>query len=358
MTAFSPNRTFVTACFIVIALVEVAAQAGRGTYQFLNLPSSARTVGYGGFNVSIFDDDINLAFNNPGLLSAESHNMMTFNFADYLADIKFGSVAFGRSFGEKNHTAYGIHYFDYGKFLETTDADVQLGTFTAKDIALNIAYSRTLSKYFTVGGAFKPVYSVYERYTSFGTAFDLGISYHNDSALFSAGLVVRNIGWQFKGYYSIDGQQHREWLPLDIQLGVSQKFRHAPIRLSMTLHNLQRWNLAYERSSNVTYVTSTDDTKWVDMLFRHVVFSVEIIPSKNFSLVASYNHRRRKEMSITNFINQEGSDTNTRSIAGFSFGAAVKIYKFRAGFALTPYQVGNLSYHFTLSTALSEFGVK
>ena len=47
-----------------------------------------------------------------------------------------------------------------------------------------------------------------------------------------------------------------------------------------------------------------------------------------------------------------------KTIAGLSFGAGIKLYKVQVGFAIAPYQVGNLSYHATLSTSLSEFGVK
>ncbi len=332
-----------------VCTTSLFAQAGKDTYQFLNLPTSARTAALGGTNVSLFDNDLNLAFNNPALLTDKTNNVFSLNYVSYLADINFGSVAYGRSFGKNNHMMFGMHYIDYGTFLGTDETDQLTGNFTAKDFALNIMYARTLPLGFTVGATFKPIYSVYERYSSFGVAFDLGASYHNDSVGFSAGLSLRNAGWQFTGYYSIDGAQHRETLPLNLELGISQKLKHAPIRFSLTLHNLQQWDLSYQQSASVnTDNTSSSEVPWYDMMFRHTVWAVEILPSKNMYLTVSYNHRRRKEMNVTDW----------KTAAGFAFGAGIHIYKFNVGFSLVPYQVGNLSYHVTLSTALTDFGVK
>lgn len=325
------------------------AQAGRDTYQFLNLPTSARLAALGGGNVSVNDGDLNMAFQNPALLSRKTYNMLSFNYMYYISDINLASVAYGRSFGEHNHMLFGIQYIDYGKFIETSATDQQLGTFTAKDFALYVGYARTLPLGFTVAATCKPVYSVYERYQSFGLAFDIGAHYQNDTLGLSVGLTLRNVGWQFTGYYSIDGKQHRETLPLDLELGISERFKHAPIRLSLTIHNMQRWNLGYERAGKVLEAESaTADVKWYDMMFRHTIWSIEVLPTKNLYFAVSYNHRRRAEMATKDW----------KTAAGFAFGAGIRIKMFNVGFSLVPYQVGNLSYHATLGVNLSEFGVK
>ncbi|MDR2684917.1 MAG: type IX secretion system protein PorQ [Prevotellaceae bacterium] len=337
----------------VLFSLSAFSQAGKGVYQFLNLSMDARSVSLGGTNISLNDGDLNLAMNNPALLSLDVSNMLTFNYSIYLADIKYGSVGYAHYVGKskKNIIGLGINYFDLGKEKGYTEEDVYTGTFTMKDIAVNLMYARILPKGFTVGATAKPVYSVYEIYTSAGMAFDIGAGYHNDSAMVDAGLVLKNVGWQFDGYrMNEDGSQHREPLPVNLLLGVSKRFKHAPIRISFTLHNLQTWNLGYERSAKIKeeYNKENDKVHWADMFFRHTIFAVEILPHKNFSLTASFNPRRRAEMNIADF----------KTIAGFAFGAELKVYKFRAGFALTQYQLGNMSYHFTLSTNFSEFGAK
>lgn len=338
--------------FIVAFFCATGAfsQAGRDTYQFLNLPTSSRAAMFGGSNVSVNDGDLNMSFQNPSLMSERTHNMLSFNYMYYIQDVNLASVAYGRSFSKNDHMLFGIQYVDYGKFLETSPTDQILGTFTAKDFAISVGYARTLPLGFSVGVTCKPVYSVYERYHSFGLAFDIGANYTNDSVGFSCGLALRNVGWQFTGYYSIDGKQHRESLPLDLQIGISQKFKHAPIRLSLTIHNIQHWNLGYERASSVLAreQLASGDVKWYDMMFRHTIWTVEIVPTKNLYFGVSYNHRRRAEMATKDW----------KTAAGFSFGAGIKIKMFNVGFTLVPYQVGNLSYHVTVGTALSEFGVR
>src|SRR5690606_290615 len=145
----------------------------------------------------------------------------------------------------KNRFAVGFQFVDYGSFKETTEYNEIIGEFTAKDIALNLIYSRQLTDYLTAGVTFKPIYSAYERYVSYGAALDLGLHYQQPGKLFSAGLVFRNMGTQLKGYYSGSEGQHFEPLPFDIQLGMTHKLEHAPFRFSLTLHNLHRWELSY-----------------------------------------------------------------------------------------------------------------
>ena len=281
----------------IFNLISLFPQTGRGVYRFLDLPVSSRMAAIGGMNVSLRDNDVNFAFMNPALLTGETHGVIGLNMANYLADIKFGSAVYGHNFGENNFTSFGVQYVDLGKFEGYDELGNFTEDFTAKDIALYMSYARRLDDYFTVGATFKPIFSSYERYTSFGIAFDAGINYSRD--LFSAGLVFRNMGAQLKAYYPDEQGQHREPLPFDIQLGVSKKFAHAPIRISGTLNNLNRWNVAgYQTDKTTTNLDGTTEEKKVkpvDMAFRHVVLGVELVPSDNFYIALGYNHRRNQD---------------------------------------------------------------
>ncbi len=343
------TKRFFTLLVFGISCFVAFSQAGPGVYQFLDLPVSSRLAALGGTNVSLRDNDINFAFQNPALLTTETNNTLGVNMANYLADIQFGSAVYGRSFGSKNHFAVGIQYVDYGVFQQTTELNEVIGEFTAKDYALNLMYARTLTDKISIGASLKPVYSAYETYTSFGLAMDAGVNYYNRDKLFSAGLVLRNIGTQFKGYYSDEDGQHLESLPFNIQLGFSKKFAHAPLRFSFTYHNLQQWDLSYQstnqNSESPNSSTSSNKIGTVDMAFRHAIIAVEFVPSQNFYLTVGYNHRRQQEMNMPGF----------KSSAGFSYGGGIKLYKFHVGFGMTQFQVGNYSYQFSLSTALNEF---
>lgn len=325
------------------------SQAGVGVYRFLDLPVSSRIGALGGNNISLRDNDLNFAFTNPSLLTPETDGVIGLNYSNYLADIQFGTAIFGRNFGDKNYAAIGIQYVDLGDFDGRDEVNNPTGTFYAKDMALHLIYARPLNKYFTVGGTFKPIVSAYERYTSIGAALDVGVNYRDSTGLFSAGLVLKNIGFQFKSYRTDEDGQHREPLPFDIQLGGSLKFKHAPLRISMTLNSLNHWDLRYQSENQPeTTIDNTSSDKgvsFIDMAFRHTVLGVEFIPSNNFYLAASYNHRRSREMSIEGF----------RSTAGFSFGGGIKLYKFHVGFGVVQYQRGVYTSQFSISTSLKEF---
>jgi hypothetical protein len=347
-------KNFFSVLFLITCSLHVFSQAGTGVYQFLDLPVSSRLAALGSTNVSLNDNDINLSFENPALLTSQTHNVVGLNMANYLADIKFGSAVYGRTFGTKNYFAIGIQYVDYGQFKYATETNDQTDDrfFTAKDMALNIMYARPITKRITVGATFKPIYSVYELYTSYGLAMDAGVSYNDSAHFFSAGLVFRNMGTQLKGYYSDEGGQHIEPLPFNIELGISKKLDYAPLRFSLTLHNLQHWDLSYastnQTSDNLSTSTTTLTTKsigFLDMAIRHTILAVEFVPSKNFYLTVAYNDRRQEEMNMSGF----------KSMAGFSFGGGIKLYKFHVGFGMSQFQVGNYSYQFSISTSLNEF---
>jgi hypothetical protein len=205
-------------------------------------------------------------------------------------------------------------------------------------------YARQLHPCWKVGVTLKPVYSIYEAYSSFAIGADIGAHFVTRDSTFQMGLVLQNIGWQLKGFYSEEGGTNHEMLPLNLQLGLTYKIKHAPLRFHLQLHNLQTWNLHYEWTSLDKSPTTGDiiphDVKWYDMLFRHTIWSIEIVPkSERFYIALSYNHRRRAEL---NLIDQ-------RSLAGFSLGAGVRIKQARLGFAMSQLTKSNFSYQVGLT---------
>ncbi len=276
--------------------------------------------------------------------------------ANYLADIRFGSVAFAHMIDSTNTLAVGIQYVDYGTFKNVTDYNEIVGQFTAKDYAVSLMYARQLNKQFSIGLTLKPVYSVYEQYSSFGLGMDAGINYYNPRELFSAGFVFRNFGSQIKGYYSDENGQHLEPLPLNIELGASKKFEHAPLRLSLTLHNLQQFDLSYKSTNQPSAILKTKDTGNNDTFIKktgttfnkaadHAIIGVEFVPNNSFYAVASYNHRRQRELRSDGF----------KSSSGFSFGGGIKLSNYHVGFGMSQFFTGNYAYQFSLSTSLNDF---
>jgi hypothetical protein len=333
------RRYFYILLTLFVAILPVSAQikgAGSSVFHFLNLPASARLNALGGENVSISDDDISMAFMNPALLTAHTDKVLQLNYAYYLAGTMFGSVMYGHNYKE-NYFAAGIHYLDYGQMAYADEFGNLLGTtFTAKDICVNLMYARQLGPQFRVGATLKPIFSVYEQYNSFALGADIGGHFQTEDSTFQMGLALRNIGWQLKSFYEEDYGQHTEMLPLNLELGLNYRLAHAPLRFSLTIHNMQHWNIA----------PAGEEVKWFDMLFRHTIWAVDIVPkSEKFYLTVSYNHRRQAEMNIT----------NVRSMAGLGLGLGMKIYKFRLGFAMSQYTKSNFTYQVSLSTDINSF---
>lgn len=321
---------------ITLPLSAQIKGAGSGVFHFLNLPASSRLNALGGENVSISDDDISMAFINPALLTAHTDKVLQLNYAYYLAGTMFGSAMYGHNYRD-NYFGAAVHYLDYGKMSYADENGNLLGTtFTTKDICVNLMYARQLGPLFRVGATLKPIFSVYEQYTSFAMGADIGGHFQTADSTFQMGLALRNVGWQLKSFYEEDFGQHTEMLPLNLELGLSYRLAHAPLRFSLTAHNLQCWDIA----------PAGEEVKWYDMLFRHTIWAVDIVPKSNkFYLTFSYNHRRQAEMNLT----------DVRSLAGFAFGAGIKIYKFRLGFAMSQYTKSNFTYQVSLSTDINSF---
>lgn len=321
------------------------SQAGQSIYTFLELPVSSHMAALGGANVSLRTNDINYALSNPALLSSETNNQLALNFSNYIADVSVGSVAYGKNWHD-NMFAVAMQYIDYGTFEGTTETNQSFGNFTAKDFALSLVYAKQLLKNWQGGITLKPIYSAYESYSSFGIGVDLGLSYARvDKGIF-VGAALQNIGSQLVSY-----NEELEYLPFNSMISFSKKFSHAPVRVSCTAHNLHRWNLNYVNSVYTTTLTGEkiyETVSFVDMLFRHVIVGLDIIPSKNLYLTVGYNHRRAAELRLNGL----------KTIAGFSFGGGIKVSKFHIGFSAAQYQKGIMTYQFSLSTNTNSFKKK
>jgi hypothetical protein len=334
-----------------LALSATPQIGGHYTYAFLNLTNSARVASLGGKSVSLWGDDLNMPFHNPSLLNAQMDQHIVMNYIGYFAGIKYGYASYARDYGNKGTFAVGMHYSNYGTFTAANEQGVITGEFKAAEYALNLIYSRKIDSLISVGVNIKPVYSNLETYNSLGLAADLGITYFNPERLFSAALVLKNMGTQIIKYY--EGAQ-REHMPFEIQAGVSQKLLHAPFRFSLTLQQLQRFDLTYKSTidNNNIYdplngekIGKNKFEVFGDKLLRHAIFGMEFLPGENFYVSLGYNYQRRQELKVP---------INT-GMVGFSWGFGMKVNKYRFSYGRSTYHLAGASNHFSLSVNLSEF---
>lgn len=351
----SVKKIILTLIWLITSIISICGQSGSTSFAFLSMPMSARLNSLGGNNVSVDNGEVSTALCNPAVLSDKTHMSLQLNYAYCMSGINAASAIYSHNYKE-NRFAAAIHYLDYGKMQYADEYGNKSGlTFGARDMLIDLIYSRQLGPMFRVGAALKPIYSIYESYSSFALGADVGAHFQTKDSTFQLGLSLQNIGWQLKKFYDGPESGNRSMLPLNLQLGFNYRFKHAPIRIGMTIHNMQRWNLGYELSGKSTYVLGSKKgmtseewalaqdngaVMWYDMMFRHTIFFLDIVPrSEKFYITLSYNHRHRAELAIK----------DQRSLAGFALGAGLNIKMVRLGFAFSQYTKGQYIYQASLA---------
>ena len=339
--------TTITIILMLQLHAVMAQKGGESTYSFLGLTNAARVAALGGEVVSLLDDDINMVFHNPALLTVGMHNNLSLNYVDYFAGVNYGYASYGYAMEGIGNFAAGIHYVNYGTFDRTDELGEIQGTFRASEYAINLVYSRSfLDTSLTVGVNLKPIFSSLEQYNSFGLALDVGATYFLQSSLTTFGLVLKNMGTQITSYTGT-----RESLPFEIQAGVTQALAHAPFRFTITFQNLERWDLTYTVPGENNLVVSGNESKksgfdlFADNLMRHTVIGTEFLLGKNFHVDLGYNYKRRKEMMVT----------ARPGMVGFSWGFGFRVSKFHIAFGRASYHLAGGTNHFSLTANLSEF---
>ncbi len=334
---------FLVILFYFSLATSTAQIGGESTYQFLELTNSARVAALGGTQVALHDStDLNLPYHNPALLNEAMDNKLVVNYVNYLTDINFGYASYAKTFDGIGNFALGMHYINYGTFDEATEFGELTGsTFSAAEYALNIIYSNHFKR-LKYGVNLKPILSSFESYQSVGIAADLGISFSSKNHLTNVAVTVNNIGTQITTYY--DGGD-REKIPLNVQAGLSRRLLHAPLIFSITMQQLNNWDLAIpEPDSNGDEIVFFESQEgFGKQIMRHAVFGIEILPSENFILRAGYNYQRQQELKFDERL----------STVGFSFGFGVKVKRFRLDYANSKFHLAGSSNLFSLTINLN-----
>ncbi len=306
---------------------------GTATYRFLSLSPSAFQTSLGGKQMVSTPYDIMQNFVNPALIDSTQNGIIGINYASHITDINYGQAAYVFHIPKAGFLFTGIHYLNYGQFTEADETGNKTGTFTANETALYFGYAYKIHEKWSVGLNLKWIHSVLASYRSDGLAFDLGISYKNQSGDQLA-LVFRNAGRQITTYNGT-----REPLPFEIDFTYAKLLAHAPLRLYLTLENLQKPRIAFintahdqtDPNDNVQHENITV----IHHIFRHIITGVEIFPRKRLNIRFGFNFRRSAELGI--------KDINFSS--GFSAGLGLRLNRFALHY-------GYGQYHFAGNTHL------
>lgn len=342
-------RLRVLLTFFLFPAISFSQIGGSAVYSFLNIPASARIAALGGTFITVKDDDLNCALQNPAALNITQDKYLSLSGVSYFDGVKFGDAAFAKDFGKKGTFDVWMHYANYGTFQEADEAGNISGTFTAADYALNFGWGYKLNKLFSIGVNLKGIYSDYYITNSWGVAGDFSAMIHDTANGWTASVVVRNIGTQLKPYTP----GNFEPLPIEILYGISKKFAHVPARIHATVRHFGQ-NLTFiDPNDPDNYDALTGEYKpqqdpWLKQIMRHFTLGTEILISKNFQLRFAYNFQRRYDMIVD----------SRPGVVGLTYGFGLKISKFILSYSRAHYFLGSASNHFSVAVNLSDFKKK
>ena len=312
-------------CFGLIS--SAAAQESGSVFNFLNLPVSAHSTALGGKNISLVEDDISLAIQNPALLTGVSNHTVGFSFMTYMQGCNTGAAAYSQQVGSRGAWGANVQFVGYGSTKETLLSGEIVGEFKPLDLCIAGQYSHILSERWAGGVTAKFIYSHYGPYTSCALAADLGLNYYDEDLDFSVSMAARNLGGQVKSF-----AETRDRLPADLEIGFTKSLGHAPIRISLTMVDLTRW-------TSDDYFTTGTKLKGGSIFINHFVLAAEFLPSDKFYIGLGYNFRRGYEMTAA----------GSSHAAGLSFGGGINLKRLKLGIAYAKYHVSAPTLAFTLA---------
>jgi len=333
--------------FIFTSILSSAQTGGNNSFQLLGLHFNARSAGLGGNFISVKDKDVNMGVANASLLNDKMNKDISFSSSLLSGGINYGTLAYGYKLKDIAVMSSYIQYIAYGK-MERRAVNGELeGTFSPFEMIAGSSIGRELNPRLSIGANLNFLYSQLETYSSVGASVNFSGTFHNEDKGVLVTVLAKNIGYQFKSYTS---NKTRKPLPIDVQLATSYKLPHAPFRISVLVHHLNKWDLTY----NDPKVTSTIDplsgainpapkASWAEKLGRHFTFQLETLIGKHFDLRVGFDYQRRKELALA----------ERPGIAGLSFGAGLKLRKFSLDYGFILYSRAGFNNMITFSTNLS-----
>lgn len=340
-------RSFAVLLSSLLTATLCAQLGGQTAFRLLDIPASARAAALGGNYIAVKDADLNLGVYNPALLDSATGQQIALSFLPYFDGIKVGYAAYAHHLDSSRITlAASVQYLDYGSFQRTDEVGEVLGEFRAGEQVLQVGAGYPVDSLFSVGANIKYLNSALESYRSSAFGVDLTGVFHKRKLGLTIAGAVRNIGRQLTTY-----TDQREKLPMQVQLGITYKFRHAPFRLGLMMEQLQRWDLTYDDPNAQVVVDPTtgevieDEVTTVDKALLHLVPSAEILLSKSFMLRIAYNTRRRQELVIA----------DKPSAVGLSFGVGLRVSKFQIAYGFSQLHLAGISNTLSLGVRFADF---
>jgi hypothetical protein len=219
----------VSTLFFCFALVQVVG--ANGTYDFLNIPTGARSVAMGGAFTAVADDPSGVHW-NPAGAAAHARREVALEYNHYVVGMKRGYLGYVHPLGQEKSLAVAVNYISIGTIQKTNLYGDEEGTFSPLQMAVSVGYSTAVMERpsLTMGAALKWIYGSIDEFTSHGLAVDLGVIYVPGPEGLTLGLSVQNLGAQLKAY-----GEESEALPLNVSVGGAYFLLDGDLRVAADL---------------------------------------------------------------------------------------------------------------------------
>ena len=321
---------------------------GTTAFPFLNLPYNARSAGLGNDFITGSGGDINMGVLNPSLLNSEMHHKVSVNQSLLAGGVNFGMFNYGFGLAEGTMAGY-IKYVSYGQFERTAVNGVSEGTFSPFEMIAGAGYGKALNPRISVGANANIIYSQLESYSSIGASIDLAGTFENKDKGVLVTALVKNFGYQFNAYTAATNRAN---LPVEFQIAAGYKLAHAPFRITVLAHHLNKWDITYnDPNLKPTIDPLTGDSIPVDRpgfgekLAQHFTYQVEALFTKNLHFRAAFDYHLRKQLALE----------KRPGVSGVSLGVGLNFTKFSLDYGFTIYSRAGFNNILTLSSDLTQW---
>ncbi len=208
----------------ILPLSRAAAsndRVGTSVFPFLKIGVGARPMGMAGAFTAIGDDP-HAIYWNPAGLGLTRHGEASATYVSYFSGVDAGTLVYARPVRKMAGFGASVNFLRVGGIQETTN-DNRTGTglseFSSKDLAFSAAWGSRVFGRLYAGASASYLYegiSAGDGYSTTGSAFNLGLLYNGPIEGVTAGIAVRNWGYQLALY-----DETPEELPLTIAGGIA-----------------------------------------------------------------------------------------------------------------------------------------
>ncbi|MBI2259538.1 MAG: type IX secretion system protein PorQ [Flavobacteriia bacterium] len=340
-------RLFWLVFFLYLSSFIFSQSGGESSYQVLNVPFSARTASLGTDFISVLDKDVQLSISNPCLLNSSMHKKLAFSQGVYGAT-QLGSLVYAKSIDSSRTFSLNLRNINYGNLRRFDTKGNEIGTFYSGDFVLGSGFAKKINPVMGIGVQANLIYSQLESYASFAGGIDFSSYYQFLKHKTFITIIAKNIGGVIKPYI----KNQKLHFPLEVQMAISHQLKHAPFRISILAHNLNRWDLTYfdpNKSREIDPLTgdtlNVPKAKFSEKLFRHFTYQAELLLSKNIHFRLAFDYHRRKELKVN----------EKPGIAGFSFGVGLMFKRIQLDYGFVCYSASGYGNFLTLSTNLNHW---